>query len=173
MVGENHWILIRSKRCYAIDIETLRSIHSTTPPHPAIPLGSPDLLHYPKPSNQVPLHVWLLENHSRVIHCLESLTLENLVPAEAPVVPGLTIHAVTDIRTGTKFYGAWTTAWGNLVGWMRLRVQLTGIDMVHVAGEVLGLAILPPGAGDVSADLAAHRFAEALKEAAWDLGIAD
>jgi len=88
-------------------------------------------------------------------------------------VAGLTIYAAADIRTGTGFYAAWAAPWGNLVGWMRLRVQLTGIDMVHVAGEVLGLAILPPGAGDVSADLAAHRFVEALKEAAWDLGIAD
>ena len=45
--------------------------------------------------------------------------------------------------------------------------------MVHVAGEVLGLAMFPAEAVDVSADLAAHRFADALKDAAWDLGIAD
>jgi len=113
---------------------------------------------------------WLLENHTRVFHCLESLPLENLIPAEAPAIAGLTIYAVTDIRTGTRFYAAWTAPWGNLVGWMRLRVQLTGIDMVHVAGEVLGLAILPPGASEVSADGAMDKFALALMVAAGDLG---
>ena len=89
---------------------------------------------------------------------------------DTPVVTALTIFAATDIRTGTKFFAAWTAPWGNLVGWMRLRVQLTGIDMVHVAGEVLGLAILPPGAFEVSADGALDKFALALMVAAGDLG---
>ena len=44
--------------------------------------------------------------------------------------------------------------------------------MVHVAGEVLGLTILPPGAGDVVVDVALERFASALGEAAGDLGLA-
>ena len=69
-----------------------------------------------KPPSQKAFHEWLLENHSQVFHCLESLTVERLVPAEAPVVSGLTIYAATDIRTGTRFFGAWTAPWGNLVG---------------------------------------------------------
>ena len=118
----------------------------------------------------LPNFEWLLDNHTLVFHCLESLTHERLISAEAPVVPGLTIYVATDIRTGTRFYAAWTGPWGNLVGWMRLCVQLTGIDMVHVAGEVLGLAILPPGASEVSADGAMDKFALALMVAAGDLG---
>ena len=140
-------------------------LHSRRP-SPSPPPVQPD---HPKPENQACFHTWVHNNYHEVFRCderPESL----MVPADTPSVKGLAIYGA---RSGkTRYYGAWIKRSGVFVGWMRIQPQIVGIDSDYAVGEVLGRAVFVGIVLELSGHDALDKFAEALKEAAWDLGVA-
>jgi hypothetical protein len=58
------------------------------------------------------------------------------------------------------------------MGWMRMQPQISGIDAVYAVGEVLERPVFIDTSPDLSVPEALDMFVQALKEAAWDLGVA-
>jgi hypothetical protein len=56
---------------------------------------------------------------------------------------------------------------------MRIQPQVAGIDSEYAVGEILGRAVFNMISIDLSGHAAIDKFVIALKEAAWDLGLAD
>ena len=82
----------------------------------------------------------------------------------------MTVYAV---RSGaTRFYGAWTELGGNFTGWMRIQPQVSGIESDYAVGEILGRPVFTTISIDLSGHDAVDKFTQALKETAWDLGVA-
>ena len=124
---------------------------------------------HPNPSSQPRFHAWVHNNYHGDFRCderPESL----MVPADTPSVKGLAIYGA---RSGkTRYFGAWIERSGVFVGWMRIQPQSVGIESDYAVGEVLGRSVFVGIASDVDCHDAIDRFTEALKEAAWDLGVA-
>ena len=81
--------------------------------------------------------------------------------------------SINGARSGkTRYYGAWIERSGVFVGWLRIQPQVVGIDADYAVGEVLGRSVFVGVTSDLDGHDAIDRFADALKEAAWDLGVA-
>jgi len=72
----------------------------------------------------------------------------------------------------TRFFGVWTKRSGVFIGWMRIQPNIAGIESDYAVGEVLGRPVFMGITLDLSGHDAVDKFAQALKEAAWDLGLA-
>ena len=138
--------------------------------HPQYKSSGPDWLHRAKPENQAAFHEWACATFMRVYR-LEKQPDGPMLPIDAPDVKGLTVYAV---RSGTiRFYGAWTELGGNFIGWMRIQPQVSGIESDYAVGEILGRPVFAAISIDLSGHDAVDRFTRELKEAAWDLGLAE
>ena len=85
-------------------------------------------------------------------------------------VRGLKVYAA---RSGnTRFYGAWVEWSGTFIGWMRIQPHIAGIESDYAVGEILGRPVFMGITLDLSGHDAIDKFTHALKEAAWDLGVA-
>jgi hypothetical protein len=145
-------------------------LQDTPENQPITQSSSPDWLQRAKPENQAAFHEWVRATFLRVFR-LEKQLDQPFLPVDAPSVRGLTIYAA---RSGeTRFYGAWTAESGVFIGWMRIQPQVAGIDSEYAVGEILGRAVFNMISIDLSGHAAIDKFVIALKEAAWDLGLAD
>jgi len=139
------------------------------PPHPGNVPGCPDSLHREQPTNQAAFHEWVHAVFMRVFHC-EKQPLGPMVTVEAPAVKGLTVYGA---KSGeTRFYGARIERSGVFVGWMRIQPHIAGVDSDYAVGEVLQRPVFMGITMDLSGHDAVDKFTQALKEAAWDLGLA-
>jgi len=140
------------------------------PPHPGTSPGCPDALHREKPANQAAFHEWVLATHRRVF-LSEPRPDGPMLPLDAPAVKGLTIYGV---KCGeTRYFGAWIERSGVFIGWMRIQPHIAGVDSDYAVGEVLKIPIFMGITLELSGHDAIDRFSLALKNAAWDLGVAD
>jgi hypothetical protein len=140
------------------------------PPHPGTSPGCPDTLHREKPKNQACFLEWAQAMFLRVFR-VEKRPEGPMVTLDAPAVKGLTIYAAKNGET--RFYGAWIERSGVFVGWMRIQLHIAGVDSNYAVGEVLQRSVFMGITLDLSGHDAVDRFTLALKNAAWDLGVAD
>jgi len=137
-------------------------------PRPKPASCSYTLVPWAKPCNQADFHDWLRKTHLRVFRSMDRPF--GIVPIEAPVVKGLTVYAAGSGQM--KFFTAWTEQGGTFIGWMRIQPHFSGIDSDYAVGEVLGRPVFVGISLDLSGHDAIDKFVLALKEAAWDLGLA-
>jgi hypothetical protein len=138
------------------------------PPHPGTAPGCPDQLHRERPVNQAAYHDWI-QAMSRRVFRLDHMIEGPMVPIDAPIVKGLTVYAVKN--GNSRFFGAWIERSGVFVGWMRIQPHLAGVDSDYAVGEVLQRPVIMGMSLDLSGHDAIYMFTQALKEAAWDLGV--
>jgi hypothetical protein len=140
------------------------------PSHPGPTPGCPDMLHRERPANQAAYHEWVHAVHMSVFRC-EKQPDEPIITLDAPTVKGLTVYAA---KSGeTRFYGAWIERSGVFVGWMRIQPHIAGVDSDYAVGEVLQRPVFIGISLDLRGHDAIDRFTVSLKNAAWDLGVAD
>ena len=141
------------------------TIHAPPDSPPAIPPWPS----YPSPSNQAVFHVWVSKTYRKIFNS-EAMPESPIIPIDAPKVRGLTVYAAKCDRT--RYFGAWTKRSGVFIGWMRIQPQIAGIESDYAVGEVLGRPVFMGIMLDLSGHDAIDKFTQALKEAAWDLGVA-
>ena len=140
------------------------------PPHPGTTPGCPDMLHRAMPPNQAAYHEWVHAVYRRVFRS-ETCPEGPMIPVEAPTVKGLTVYGA---KCGeSRYFGAWIERSGVFIGWMRIQPHIAGIDSDYAVGDVLGRPLFLGISLDLNGHMALDRFCQALKEAAWDLGLAD
>jgi len=106
----------------------------------------------------------------RTIFQIECFPDSPIFTLDAPAVKGLVIYGA---RCGAlKFYAAWVGWTGIFLGWMRIQPHFAGIESDYAVGEVLGRPVFMGITLDLSGHDAVDKFTQALKEAAWDLGVA-
>jgi len=150
--------------------ETIFRPNRPLPPHPGPSPGCPDSLHRERPANQAAFHEWVQAVHQRVFRS-ETRPDGPMIPVEAPAVKGLTVYGV---KCGeSRYFGAWIERSGVFIGWMRIQPHISGIDSDYAVGEVLQRPVFMGISLDLSGHDAVDRFTLALKNAAWDLGVAD
>jgi hypothetical protein len=122
------------------------------------------------PQNQIAYQEWLLTVASSIFQC-NSFPDSPIFSLGAPAVKGLVIYAA---RCGTlKFYAAWVEWSGTFIGWLKVQPAVEGIDSDFGVGEVFGKRLDSKISLDLKGHLAVDRFWLALKNAAWDFGVAD
>jgi len=139
------------------------------PPHPGTAPGCPDQLHRERPVNQAAYHDWI-QAMSRRVYRLEHMIEGPMVPIDTPTINGLTVYGVKN--GNSRFYGAWIERSGVFIGWMRIQPHIAGVDSDYAVGEVLQRPVFMGITLDLSGHDAEDKFTRALKEAAWDLGLA-
>jgi len=144
-------------------------LHDHPSSHPSFTNSIPDWPHYEKPKNQAAFHVWAQAMFLRVFR-IERMIEGPMVPIDTIVVKGLMVYAVKN--GNTRFYGAWTELGDIFVGWMRIQPHISGIESDYAIGEVFGRPVFVGITLDLSGHDAIDKFVLALKEAAWDLGLA-
>jgi len=84
--------------------------------------------------------------------------------------PGLarrTNRGTNALSAGSVEFSRWS-----FIGWMRTQPVVVGVDSEYAVGEVLGRPLFMGVVIDLSGHDASDRFSAALKNAAWDLGVA-
>jgi len=106
----------------------------------------------------------------RTIFQYESFPDSPIFSLGAPAVKGLVIYSAS---CGTlKFYTAWVESTGTFIGWMKVQPAVEGVDSDFGVGELFGKRLDSKISLDLSGHDAIDKFSQALKNAAWDLGVA-
>ena len=124
----------------------------------------------PMPYDQLDFQEWIRVAAASIFGC-DGLPDWPIVTMDAPKVNGLMIYAA---QCGTfKFYAAWVEWSGTFIGWLKVQPAVEGVDSDFGIGEVFGKRLDSKISLNLKGHLAVDRFSQTLKNAAWDLGVAD